>query len=358
MSALQELNLLLSLINNSNKNNNNEELTNIPPDSLSNLHSFIIEEDLIQCDDFVTFKGNFGDINKPSILKIRPSKPKASELKQFINKMKLISCNKYGKGFGFYKAKCITTKSFNVDVIYPWIESDNDQKETEENKKQRLKAQQKVFDKFYQRNLPKKSYIIRETPEMYKNITLPYIQSIPTNDIQWVYDILDEKREANGIIAVDYDVEYGFVSVPDSKWKSHPKVDTISKSEWKLNESISTSLYLLCIVRNKEIKSLRDLKGKHIKLLQNLLNKTIKAIKNIYNVNKNELRIYVHYPPQYWHFHIHFTCLAVDYGINIGKSIFLEDIIQNLKMDPNYYQKTNISCLVFKGNSLADKLLQ
>ena len=163
---------------------------------------------------------------------------------------------------------------------------------------------------------------------------------------------MESKRETKAVIAVDKDEEIGFVSVPDSKWKSHPKVDTVPRSEWKLNESIPTSLYVLSLVRDKSIKSLRDLRGKHIKLLENLLDKTVEGIKETYGLEKNELRVFVHYPPQYWHFHIHFTCLAVDYGITVGKAILLEDVIDNLKMDSNYYQKANISCLVFEGDPL------
>merc|ERR1712154_355395 len=197
----------------------------------------------------------------------------------------------------------------------------------------------------------KKKYMIRETPQMYKDIQLPYIQSIPTAHIQWVYDILEEKRESKKIIVKDTDEEIGFVTLPDSKWKSHPKADS-PKSDWKLNMSIPTSFYALSIVRDRTIKSLRDLRGKHVKLLENLLHKTTEAIKEIYGLNSNELRIFVHYPPQYYHFHIHFTCLAIDYGIHSGKAILLEDIIDNLKMDPNYYQKASISCVVFEGDQL------
>eukprot|EP00488_Nonionellina_sp_1-RS-2012_P004171 TRINITY_DN9312_c0_g1_i1.p1 TRINITY_DN9312_c0_g1~~TRINITY_DN9312_c0_g1_i1.p1 ORF type:complete len:102 (-),score=29.62 TRINITY_DN9312_c0_g1_i1:96-401(-) len=96
---------------------------------------------------------------------------------------------------------------------------------------------------------------------MYRDIQVPYIQSIPQRAVQWVYDILDEKREAKGIVVKDDDADCGFIVCPDSKWKSHPNVEKIAKSEWKLNDSISKSFYLLCLVRDKSIKSLRDLKG-------------------------------------------------------------------------------------------------
>merc|ERR1712154_736985 len=165
MSLIDKVDLLLSQIDSfmraDDDNDEKEALTrNTAPDQLSDLSTFNIEEDLVQTDDFVAFKGNFGDSDKPSILKMRPSKPKASELKGLMETMQLSSAGKFGKGFGFYKAKCITTKSFKIDVIYPWINPEKEENEEEE--KQRLENQQKVFEKFYQRCLPKKKYIFEK----------------------------------------------------------------------------------------------------------------------------------------------------------------------------------------------------
>ena len=33
---------------------------------------------------------------------------------------------------------------------------------------------------------------IQETPELYRDVTLPYIESFPPSRIQWVYNILDK----------------------------------------------------------------------------------------------------------------------------------------------------------------------
>ena len=179
MSVLHKVDSLLSAFD------DEKQSKNTPPDKLHTLTTFQIEEDLVQNDDYLAFKGNFGDVQKPSILKIRPSKPKASEIKQAMNSMQLSLVKEFGKGYGFYKAKCDTTKSFSIDVIYPWIEPE-DNEDNEEEEKKRLADQQKIFDKYYKRALPKKGYLIRETPEMYEKYQVPYIQSIPTANIQWV----------------------------------------------------------------------------------------------------------------------------------------------------------------------------
>ena len=186
MSVLQAIDSLLSLFG------DGVQPKDMPPDKLSTLTTFQIEEDLVQNDDFLAFKGNFGDVQKPSILKIRPSKAKAADVKQAMNAMELSLVKQFGKGYGFYKAKCAATKSFSIDVIYPWIEPDNEVDETKEDAVKRLADQQKVFDKHYRRALPKKGYLIRETPDMYEKIQVPRIQSIPVKDIQWV-SILNTK---------------------------------------------------------------------------------------------------------------------------------------------------------------------
>ena len=147
----------------------------------------------------------------------------------------------------------------------------------------------------------------------------------------------------------------GFIILPDSKWKSHPNVNKKPKSEWKLNESIPTSLYLLGIVRDKTIRSVRDLRGKHVKLLENMYNEAIKAIKDLYGVNENGLRIFIHYIPQYWHFHVHFTVLPIDHGIYVGHAILLQDIISlvlilNIFMiEQKYYFHVRINVMIHGG---------
>ena len=161
------------------------DLRNLP-ENLNNLSGFQIDEDLRQTADFMAFKGHFGDESKPSIMTVRPSKPKPDEFKRFKDNLALSSTGRFGKGFGYYKGKCTATKSFNVDIIYPWTEPEDPESESKEDREQRLKDQQKVFNKFYKRNLPKRSFIVRETPKMYNAITLPIIEALPSRSIQWV----------------------------------------------------------------------------------------------------------------------------------------------------------------------------
>ena len=42
--------------------------------------------------------------------------------------------------------------------------------------------------------------MITETPEMYRDVVKPWIKSQPIERIQWVYNILDKKKEADTIL--------------------------------------------------------------------------------------------------------------------------------------------------------------
>lgn len=125
-------------------------------------------------------------------------------------------------------------------------------------------------------------YFVQETEEMYQTITLPHILDsslslqvsfLPLNlfekiinfilsFIQWLYNCLEYKSEKERI---KYDTasenqkddeDNGFLLLPDLKWSG------------KLNE-----LYLLAIIKKRNIKSLRDLTINHLPLLKNILNK-------------------------------------------------------------------------------------
>ncbi|KAG8898553.1 hypothetical protein FRB99_007350, partial [Tulasnella sp. 403] len=63
-----------------------------------------------------------------------------------------------------------------------------------------------------------KPTVIRETPQIYKDVTLPYILSIPPKRIQWVYNILSHVSESEKILYEDTSPTNGFVILPDFKW--------------------------------------------------------------------------------------------------------------------------------------------
>ncbi|XP_068423169.1 m7GpppX diphosphatase [Clinocottus analis] len=173
--------------------------------------------------------------------------------------------------------------------------------------------------KKYQRQ---ESSLVKETGEDYKSITLPYIEK-QSFSVQWVHNILEKKAEAERIVYEDPDPELGFVLLPDFKW-DQKQID---------------DLYLIAIVRQRDIKSLRDLTSKHLPLLQNIFQKGKETILQRYGLAASQLRVYLHYQPSYYHLHVHFNKLGYEVpGCGVERAHLLADVIQNLEADPEYYK--------------------
>ncbi|EGW30128.1 uncharacterized protein SPAPADRAFT_144541 [Spathaspora passalidarum NRRL Y-27907] len=182
-------------------------------------------------------------------------------------------------------------------------------------------------------------HYIRETPAMYEKYVVPYIKSMKGDRIKWVYNILFEGKESETFVYHDKDPSNGFVLLPDMKW------DTINLQ----------TLYLCCIVNRLDISSVRDLNENHIEFLESLQEKVKQITVEKYNIGKNQLRIFIHYQPSYYHFHIHIVNVAhpgLGDGIAVGKAILLDDVIDNLKLDGDYYKKKTIGYLLGENHGL------
>jgi m7GpppX diphosphatase len=156
--------------------------------------------------------------------------------------------------------------------------------------------------------------LVRETAELYQQALGPLAAEIRKDgrSIQWVYNILDHKKEVDRIIFEDLPSSLppstfssptsGFLLVPDPKWKSHPNPSDTPKEEWK-HHPCTAGLACLAIVHDRDIGSLRDLRRTHVPLLKSVLEKGLKAIEEVYGVGREEVRVFVHYVPQFFHFH-------------------------------------------------------
>jgi m7GpppX diphosphatase len=183
-------------------------------------------------------------------------------------------------------------------------------------------ATQKHIEKYSSQEF----FLVEETQEIYEQITLPYIRSEQFS-LDWVYNILEHKKEADKIIYEDIDPKTGFMLLPDLKWNGQKE-----------------SLYLQAIVMDRTIKSIRDLDQRHLPLLENIRDKSMKAIKENYDVEASQIRAYFHYQPSFYHLHVHFTFLKYDApGIFCEKSHLLNNVINNVKLMPDYYQKASLT---------------
>ncbi|XP_006896844.1 PREDICTED: m7GpppX diphosphatase-like [Elephantulus edwardii] len=168
--------------------------------------------------------------------------------------------------------------------------------------------------------------LFRETEEDYRTITLPYLQS-QSLSIQWVYNILEKKSEADRIIFENPDPSHGFILIPDLKW----------------NQQQLDDLYLIAICHRRDVRSLRDLTSEHLPLLKNILLEGQEAILQRYQLKGSCLRVYLHYLPSYFHLHVHFTALGFEApGSGVERAHLLADVIENLECDSKYYQHRSL----------------
>lgn len=80
--------------------------------------------------------------------------------------------------------------------------------------------------------------------------------------LQWVYNILDKKCEKERIIFEDPDMKTGFVLLPDMKWDGKQLED----------------LYVVALVQDRTLHSIRSLTAEHIPLLDNIHKKGLVCI--------------------------------------------------------------------------------
>lgn len=157
--------------------------------------------------------------------------------------------------------------------------------------------------------------------------------------MEWVYNILEHKQEKDRIVFEDKDLETGFILLPDLKWDGR-NVE---------------NLYLLGIVHKHDLKSLRDLNGSHLDLLRNLRQSAKDAISKRYALNPNQLRMYFHYQPSFYHLHVHINPVRNDApGIWCEKSHMLDTVINNLELLPDYYQRATLPFVLYEGNKLLE----
>ncbi|KAE8223817.1 hypothetical protein CF319_g3208 [Tilletia indica] len=175
-------------------------------------------------------------------------------------------------------------------------------------------------------------YVLRETPEIYATVVRPWILSQPASRINWVYNILDKIKEKDSIIYEEPSPESGFIIVPDLKW----------------DQQTLSSLYLVAIVHNRSLRSLRDLTPQHIPMLQAMRDVAQQIAQDRYGVKpgkgvgSSSVRCFIHYQPTYYHLHVHI--LHASYishpGAIVGQAHLLDDVIDLLELGVDFGKRT------------------
>lgn len=166
--------------------------------------------------------------------------------------------------------------------------------------------------------------VFNESPSIYRQ----YIDSFINQDrLLPKYDWM--VRVADGIDPLVIYRDTSFALVPDITWDMKSIDD----------------LHVLAIVQDNTIRSVRDLRREHLPLLRRIRSVGRLIISRQYGIPIHMIEASVHYHPSYYWLHIHFTPV----GINLrpGRSIFLDDIIANISIYPNYYQESTLRLYIY-----------
>ena len=190
--------------------------------------------------------------------------------------------------------------------------------------------------------------LIHETPDMYTSVVKPYIQSVVDGgSLSWIANVIELKKEKERLLFNNDE----FVINIDTKWRTHPPPLTTPREDW-LNHPSVEDLYCLAITKLSGIATLRDLRGCHIPMLRSMIKEGLSVITTVYGVDNNQIRIFIHYQPQFYHFHVHYTRLENEVGSSCERGHLLSDVIQNLSMDSDYYCKRSITYKLKRGSPL------
>ena len=131
-------------------------------------------------------------------------------------------------------------------------------------------------------------HLVRETPEIYAQATLPFVAALPPKQTAWVRAILAREKEMEVLLYEDD----GCMLLPDTKW----------------DRKDASALYTLAILKDPALKSVRDLRGAHVPMLKQLRAGVLAELRRRYGARADQVRAYMHYLPSFWMAHIHFRC--------------------------------------------------
>lgn len=154
-----------------------------------------------------------------------------------------------------------------------------------------------------------------------------------------MYDILEGRAEVDRVLVNNDE----FLVCMDMKWDGKDP----------------NLAYYLVLVKDRSLKSVRDLRGKHLEML-------IKMRDTMHHLHAsrpeaplpNEMMLYIHYPPTFYHFHVHACHMAFPQRLlnapvcrivsssscrQAGRAVLLDDVIQNIQIDPEYYAVRDIT---------------
>lgn len=184
----------------------------------------------------------------------------------------------------------------------------------------------------YMKRIPrsKTRCIIHETPVFFNS---DGFKTFIQNEIikkQWIYRILSGEKEQEHILFRNDD----YVILPDTDAQNEANI-----------------LNWMIIFSDPALHSMRALRGAHVDLLVAAQEKVQALLPSEYGTPM----LYFHYPPSVWQLHLHVAapCDTLRTTNSMQKVCFLQDVVANLKIDPNYYTKATISFVLPSTHELS-----
>ncbi len=90
---------------------------------------------------------------------------------------------------------------------------------------------------------------------------------------------------------------------------------------------------------------MRDLRKEHLSLLYSIRDNSFKAILANFGLKRTQVKALFHYYPTFYHLHVHFAHVKMSerMGASLGKGVLLDDVIEHLEMDGEYFMKKTMS---------------
>jgi m7GpppX diphosphatase len=195
--------------------------------------------------------------------------------------------------------------------------------------------------------------LIAETPEMYQSssITSFVAQEVARPSKQWITHIIEGIQEKEKVIHRDEN----FVLLPDTeRVNRYNKGSILSTNNTKqLSRQPRRVLNWLAIAHDRSLRTIRDLRGEHIPFLKQMLAICLKTIHHETGIRGDQVMAYFHYPPSVYQLHVHFS---YPYGQYCHRDVYrvhnLSTVINNLEIDPLFYQKANLHMAIFRQSPL------
>jgi len=221
---------------------------------------------------------------------------------------------------------------------------------------------------------------ISERPESYSSDKLQeFIQQELTKPNKvWVHEVLNSKRECE------------FVKLRTEEFVLLPDVNTTKKQNtnsllldirplqglprWaggkhqfqktQLHEHCSVAIKKfeqskvkqfswLAIISNPSVRTIRDLHGKHVPMLERMYDQCVTAIQNEFGLARQDIVAFANYPPSVYRLHFHFCAPFFSSGaFDAFRMHSLDNIINNLKICPEYYKLSTFYVPVYVGSDL------